>query len=92
MACAAAIRIHDGNQRRDAEPHVAAARSLSGDAGLVSSLAGFVQFAFSGFNAGAIAPFLAHSLVLLASDMAALTVASFALWLVYGRRATLRVI
>ena len=30
--------------------------------GLASSLAGFVQFAFSGFNAGTIAPFLAHSL------------------------------
>jgi MFS transporter, DHA1 family, multidrug resistance protein len=55
--------------------------------GLVSSLAGFVQFAFSGFNAGTIAPFLAHSLALLAGGMAGLTVASFALWAVYRGRA-----
>ncbi|HEY3177810.1 MAG TPA: multidrug effflux MFS transporter [Casimicrobiaceae bacterium] len=54
--------------------------------GLVSSLAGFVQFAFSGFNAGTIAPFLAHSLALLASGMATLTVASCALWLLYRQR------
>ena len=33
MARVAAVRIYDGNQYRDAEPHVAAARSLSGDAG-----------------------------------------------------------
>jgi len=48
--------------------------------GLLSSLAAFVQFVFSGSNAGTIAPFLAHSLSLLASGMAGLTVASFALW------------
>jgi DHA1 family bicyclomycin/chloramphenicol resistance-like MFS transporter len=55
--------------------------------GLASSLAGFVQFAFSGFNAGTIAPFLARSLWALALGMAGFTIASFALWLVYQRRA-----
>jgi DHA1 family bicyclomycin/chloramphenicol resistance-like MFS transporter len=55
--------------------------------GLASSLAGFVQFAFSGFNAGTIAPLLARSLWALALGMAGFTIASFALWLVYQRRA-----
>ena len=54
--------------------------------GLVSSLQGFVQFAFSGFNAGTIAPILARSLVGLAIGLAGFTVASFVLWLVYQRR------
>ncbi len=55
--------------------------------GLVSSLQGFVQFSIAGFNAGTIAPFLAHSLVTLAIGMAAFTGAGFVLWLVYQRRA-----
>jgi hypothetical protein len=37
--------------------------------------------------AGTIAPLLAHSLTSLASGMAAFTAASFALWLIYQRRA-----
>jgi MFS transporter, DHA1 family, multidrug resistance protein len=54
--------------------------------GLASSLQGFVQFAFSGFNAGTIAPFLAHSLVALAFGMAVFTLLSYGLWQVYDRR------
>ncbi len=53
--------------------------------GLVTSLQGFVQFSIAGFNAGTIAPFLAHSLVALSFGMAAFTVASGAIWLVYQR-------
>ena len=55
--------------------------------GMAASLQGFVQFALSGFNAGTIAPLLAHSVVALALGMAGFTAASFALWLVYQRRA-----
>ncbi len=55
--------------------------------GLASSLQGFVQFAFSGFVAGTIAPLLAQSLVGLALGMLAFTTASHALWLAYQRRA-----
>ena len=55
--------------------------------GMTSSLQGFVQFALGGVVAGTIAPLLAHSLTLLALGMAAFTGASFALWLVYQRRA-----
>jgi hypothetical protein len=54
--------------------------------GLVSSLGGFAQFTFSGFNAGTIAPVLARSLAGLAIGMARFAVAGFALWLVYQRR------
>jgi len=62
---------------------------FSGMRGLVSSLAGFVhfvQFAFSEFNSGTIALFLAHLLALSAGGMATPTVASFVLWVVYRRR------
>ena len=55
--------------------------------GMTSSLQGFVQFALGGVVAGSIAPLLAHSLTALALGMAAFTGASFALWLVYQRRA-----
>jgi MFS transporter, DHA1 family, multidrug resistance protein len=55
--------------------------------GMTSSLQGFVQFALGGVVAGTIAPLLAHSLTSLASGMAAFTASSFALWLVYQRRA-----
>ena len=55
--------------------------------GLTSSLQGFVQFALGGVVAGSIAPLLAHSLTSLALGMAAFAGASFALWLVYQRRA-----
>jgi MFS transporter, DHA1 family, multidrug resistance protein len=55
--------------------------------GMAASLQGFVQFALSGFNAGTIAPLLAHSVAALALGMAGFTAASFALWLVYQRRA-----
>jgi DHA1 family bicyclomycin/chloramphenicol resistance-like MFS transporter len=55
--------------------------------GLASSLQGFMQFAFSGFVAGTIAPFLARSLVALLLGMTAFTLASFATWLCYRRRA-----
>lgn len=55
--------------------------------GMTSSLQGFVQFALGGVVAGSIAPLLAHSLIALALGMAAFTGASFALWLVYQRRA-----
>jgi DHA1 family bicyclomycin/chloramphenicol resistance-like MFS transporter len=53
--------------------------------GLASSLQGFVQFAFSGFVAGTIAPLLAPSLIALALGMLAFTAASHALWLAYQR-------
>ena len=55
--------------------------------GLTSSLQGFVQFALGGFVAGTIAPLLARSLLSLALGMAAFTIGSFALWLVYQHRA-----
>ena len=86
------FRIHDGNQHRDAEPHLAATRPLSRDAGISVFARGLRSICVFGFNAGTIAPFLAHSLASLASGMAALTVASFALWLVYERPALLSVL
>ena len=55
--------------------------------GMTSSLQGFVQFALGGVIAGTIAPLLAVSLPVMAWGMAAFTAASFALWLVYQRRA-----
>ena len=55
--------------------------------GMAASLQGFVQFALGGIVAGTLAPFLAHGLSMLAWGMAAFTVASFALWLVYQRLA-----
>jgi DHA1 family bicyclomycin/chloramphenicol resistance-like MFS transporter len=55
--------------------------------GMTSSLQGFVQFALGGVIAGTIAPLLARSLPSLAWGMAVFTAASFALWLVYQRRA-----
>ncbi len=54
---------------------------------MASSLQGFVQFSLSAVVAGTVAPFLAHSLMALALGMLAATLASFALWLVYQRRA-----
>jgi MFS transporter, DHA1 family, multidrug resistance protein len=54
--------------------------------GLASSLQGFIQFAFSGFNAGTIAPLLAQSLTGLAIGMAGFTIASYALWSLYQRQ------
>ena len=54
--------------------------------GLASSLQGFVQFAFSGLVAGTIAPFLAHSLTALLAGMAAFSLASLAVWLLYRAR------
>ena len=54
--------------------------------GLASSLQGFVQFAFAGIIAGTIAPFLAQTLVGLATGMVAFTVASFTLWRLYRQR------
>ena len=56
--------------------------------GLVSSLQGFIHFLLSAFNAGTIAPFLARSLITLAAGMALFTLASYALWRVYRRRAS----
>lgn len=53
--------------------------------GMASSLQGFAQFAFSGFNAGTIAPLLADSLTTLAAGMLGFTCASYALWRVYHR-------
>jgi DHA1 family bicyclomycin/chloramphenicol resistance-like MFS transporter len=53
--------------------------------GLASSLQGFVQFAFSGFVAGTIAPLLAGSLVALGLGMAAFSAASFGAWCWYRR-------
>ncbi len=55
--------------------------------GMTSSLQGFVQFALGGVVAGTMAPLLAVSLPVMAWGMAAFTAASFALWLVYQRRA-----
>jgi DHA1 family bicyclomycin/chloramphenicol resistance-like MFS transporter len=55
--------------------------------GMTSSLQGFVQFALGAVVAGSIAPLLASALTSLAWGMAAFTVASFALWLVYHRAA-----
>ena len=55
--------------------------------GMASSLQGFVHFALSAVVAGTIAPFLVRSLPALALGMAVAAVASFALWLVYQRRA-----
>jgi MFS transporter, DHA1 family, multidrug resistance protein len=55
--------------------------------GLASSLQGFVQFSIAGVVAGTIAPLLARSLAALAWGMAACSVASFATWLIYQRRA-----
>ncbi len=55
--------------------------------GLASSLQGFIQFAFSGFNAATIAPLLAQTLIGLALGMLAFTVISHATWVAYRRRA-----
>ena len=55
--------------------------------GLASSLQGFIQFAFSGLNAGTIAPLLSRTLVGLALGMLGFTLISFALWLAYRRHA-----
>jgi DHA1 family bicyclomycin/chloramphenicol resistance-like MFS transporter len=55
--------------------------------GMASSLQGFVQFTMSGFVAGSVAPLLAHSVRALALGMLVLTLAGFALWLAYQRRA-----
>jgi len=54
--------------------------------GLASSLQGFVQFSLAGVNAGTIAPYLARSLPALALGMAAFTLASAGLWIIYLRR------
>ena len=48
---------------------------------------GFVQFSVAAVVAGTIAPLLARSLAGLAWGMAAFSVASFAIWLIYQRRA-----
>ncbi|HXX82379.1 MAG TPA: multidrug effflux MFS transporter [Casimicrobiaceae bacterium] len=58
--------------------------------GLASSLQSFIHFALAAVNAGSIAPLLAQSLKGLALGMAGFTVASFALWLTYQRRAARR--
>ena len=55
--------------------------------GMASSLQGAVHFSLSAVVAGTIAPLLVHSLGWLAIGMLGATVASFALWLVYQRRA-----
>ena len=55
--------------------------------GMASSLQGFVQFALSAVVAGTIAPFLAHSLSRAGARHGRFTLAGFALWLVYQRRA-----
>jgi DHA1 family bicyclomycin/chloramphenicol resistance-like MFS transporter len=55
--------------------------------GLASSLQGFVQFSVAAVVAGTIAPLLSRSLAGLAWGMAAFSVASFASWLIYQRRA-----
>jgi DHA1 family bicyclomycin/chloramphenicol resistance-like MFS transporter len=54
--------------------------------GLASSLQGFVHFSLSAVTAGTVAPLLSHSVGALAGGMAAFTVASYALWLVYLAR------
>ncbi len=55
--------------------------------GMASSLQGFVHFSLSAVVAGTIAPFLVRSLKTLSLGMLAAAMASFALWLVYQRRA-----
>ncbi len=55
--------------------------------GMASSLQGFVHFSLSGIVAAIVAPFLVQSLQALALGMLGAAVASFALWLVYQRRA-----
>ncbi len=55
--------------------------------GMASSLQGFVHFSLSAIVAGTIAPFLVRSLQALSLGMLGTAVASFALWLVYQRRA-----
>jgi DHA1 family bicyclomycin/chloramphenicol resistance-like MFS transporter len=55
--------------------------------GMASSLQGFVQFTLSGVTAGTVAPFLSHSVRALALGMTGFTLAAFALWLIYQRRA-----
>ena len=55
--------------------------------GMASSLQGFVHFSLSAVVAGTIAPFLVRSLKTLSLGMLAAATASFALWLVYQRRA-----
>jgi DHA1 family bicyclomycin/chloramphenicol resistance-like MFS transporter len=55
--------------------------------GMTSSLQGAVHFSLSAVVAGTIAPLLVHSLGWLAIGMLGATVASFALWLAYQRRA-----
>jgi DHA1 family bicyclomycin/chloramphenicol resistance-like MFS transporter len=58
--------------------------------GMASSLQGFLHFALAAVNAGSIAPLLARSLKALALGMAAFTMASLCLWLVYLNRAHTR--
>jgi DHA1 family bicyclomycin/chloramphenicol resistance-like MFS transporter len=55
--------------------------------GMASSLQGAVHFSLSAVVAGTIAPLLVHSLGWLAIGMLGATLASFALWLAYQRRA-----
>jgi len=55
--------------------------------GMASSLQGFVHFSLSGVVAAIVAPFLVQSLRALALGMLGAAVGSFALWLVYQRRA-----
>ena len=55
--------------------------------GLASSLQGFVQFTFSGVVAGTISPLLAQTLSGLALGMLSFTVASYAVWHLFRRRA-----
>ncbi len=55
--------------------------------GLASSLQGFIQFMLSGIVAGTVAPFVSHSIAMLAVGMTMFTAAGFALWLVYQYRA-----
>jgi DHA1 family bicyclomycin/chloramphenicol resistance-like MFS transporter len=55
--------------------------------GMASSLQGAVHFSLSAVVAATIAPLLVHSLVSLAIGMLSATLASFALWLAYQRRA-----
>jgi MFS transporter, DHA1 family, multidrug resistance protein len=55
--------------------------------GMASSLQGFVHFSLSGVVAAIVAPLLVRSLQALALGMLGAAVASFALWLVYQRRA-----
>ncbi len=55
--------------------------------GMASSVQGFLQFTLSAVVAGTVAPFVSRSLTMLALGMAGFTLAGFALWLVYQRRA-----